>query len=95
MKCYDKSLKISPDYFDAWAEKGASLHRLKKYKEAIKCYDKAIKIDSQVAFIWYYKGLSLFAIKQYGEAAKCAKKALALDPGYEYAKELKKACSSK
>jgi len=34
IKCFDKAIRINPEYADAWISKGLALHRLGKYDEA-------------------------------------------------------------
>jgi tetratricopeptide (TPR) repeat protein len=46
IECFDKALKLKPDYTDVWNIKGLTLHNLKKHSKAIECYNKAIELDS-------------------------------------------------
>lgn len=43
--CYDKALKIKPDYASAWFGKGSAFSSLGKYKEALKSFDKTKQTD--------------------------------------------------
>jgi superkiller protein 3 len=45
-------LKIDPNYYDAWNNKGLALGNLQRYKEAIECFDKAIKINASYTILW-------------------------------------------
>ena len=55
----------------AWRNKGASLHILGSYQEAIACFDQAIELEPKDAFPWYNKGLSLDSLGRYQEAIAC------------------------
>ena len=39
--CYDKAIKMDPEFIWPWTEKGLTYWKSKKYEEAIACYDKA------------------------------------------------------
>ncbi len=82
LDCYDKALKIKPDYIDAWNNKGNVLGDLDEPEEAIKCYDKAIELDPNYAGVWYNKGLALGDLDEPEEAIKHFDKAIELDPDY-------------
>lgn len=50
IQCYDRALRICPDYADAWGNKGVSLHALARDKEAVQCRDKADSIREREEF---------------------------------------------
>jgi len=68
-----------------WNNKGASLHSLGRYQEAIYCLDKALEIDPRNAAAWNNKGISLKTLGRYEEAIYCYDKALEIDPRDAYA----------
>jgi predicted O-linked N-acetylglucosamine transferase (SPINDLY family) len=39
---------IKPDYAEGWGNKGATLHELKHFEEAIYCYDKAVNLKPDI-----------------------------------------------
>lgn len=43
--CFNKALKINPEYADAWANKGSALFYLGQNEEALQCANKAIAIN--------------------------------------------------
>lgn len=45
MECYNKAIKLRPDYSRAWYNKGYILDRLGKYDSSLKCYNKAIELN--------------------------------------------------
>jgi tetratricopeptide (TPR) repeat protein len=60
--------------------KGFSLYRFGKYKEALSCYDKALELNPKNANAWINKGLYLYDFDRYEEAIKCYDKAIKIDP---------------
>ncbi|WP_255458146.1 tetratricopeptide repeat protein [Nitrosarchaeum sp. AC2] len=65
--------------------KGASLHTIENYSDAIICYDSALKIDKKCAMALAYKGLSLGELGNLPDALKHFKKALSIDHDYDLA----------
>jgi serine/threonine protein kinase len=62
-----------------WINKGFSLGRLEKHKEAITCYDNALEIDQDDTLTWCNKGASLNALGNHQDAIICYNKALKID----------------
>jgi tetratricopeptide (TPR) repeat protein len=89
IECYDKALKINPNYAGVWNNKGNALAELAKYKEAIECYDKAIKLNPNSAYAWYNKGNALAELAKYREAIECYDKALEIEPTSKLAQDNK------
>jgi tetratricopeptide (TPR) repeat protein len=56
--CYDKALKIKPDYF-SWHNRGVALANLGRYEEAITCYDKTLEINPDYYLSWHNRGIAL------------------------------------
>lgn len=44
---FDRLVKINPNNYDAWFNRGFILGKLGRYKEAINSYHKAIEIKSK------------------------------------------------
>ncbi|MBW9221687.1 protein kinase [Methanothermococcus sp. SCGC AD-155-C09] len=89
IECYDKALKIDPNYVDAWYNKGVALKNLGKYNEAIMCYDRVLEIDPGYVKAWNNKGDILYKLGRYNEAIKCYDKSLVIrdDPKIKKIKE--------
>ena len=47
LKCYDEAIKLDPECFNAWFNKGGVLGELEKYEESITCFHKAIQLNTQ------------------------------------------------
>jgi tetratricopeptide (TPR) repeat protein len=45
-ECYEKALKINPQYYIGWYNKGGIYFDLKRYEKAIECFDKALELNS-------------------------------------------------
>jgi predicted O-linked N-acetylglucosamine transferase (SPINDLY family) len=73
---------LNPDYAEAWSNKAASLHELKRFDEAIAHYDKALSLKPDYAEAWSNKGVSLHELKRFDEAIAHYDKALSLKPDY-------------
>ena len=58
IECYDKALKIDPQYADAWYNKGYALSKLGRYEKAIECYDRALEIDPKNADLRHNKRIA-------------------------------------
>ena len=82
IECYDKAVRIDPNYTDAWVNKGWNLERLGRLNEAIECYDKAIRIDHNYALPLKYKGTVLDNLGRQNEAIEWYDKAIRMDPNY-------------
>ncbi|MDY6781106.1 MAG: tetratricopeptide repeat protein [Cyanobacteriota bacterium] len=80
LTCYDRALKIKPDYIEAWQGKGYVLMQLQRYEEAIACYDKAIELNPQQSQSWFVRGLILTNLQRYEEAIASFDKATLLQP---------------
>jgi len=44
IECYDRAIKIDPNYKEAWNGKGVSLRKLGQQKDADRCFAKAIEL---------------------------------------------------
>ena len=92
INCYDRVLKINPEYEKALYEKARVLEKQKKYEEAIKCFVMALKINPHNTSAredgnrlsdnldWYKKGMELNSRKQYKEAIEYFNKTLEINP---------------
>lgn len=47
LRCFDKALKMNPNYVDAWVRKGVTLFDMGENYEALVCFNKAVTLDSQ------------------------------------------------
>ena len=47
--CFDKAIKMNPEYADAWVNKGSALFYLGRNEEALQCAKKALTINPNLA----------------------------------------------
>ncbi|MBW4679426.1 MAG: tetratricopeptide repeat protein [Microcoleus vaginatus WJT46-NPBG5] len=80
LDCFQKAVKLKPDFIPAWVYQGITLEQLQRYEEAIACYNEAIKINPNVADLWYNKGATLCNLRRYQEAVQCFDKVLEIEP---------------
>jgi tetratricopeptide (TPR) repeat protein len=75
---YDEAVKIKPDYYQAWYNRGLALRHLEKFAEAVNSFDEAVKIKPDFHSAWNNRGAVLSdnlqryedAILSYNEAVK-------------------------
>ncbi|CUT05214.1 TPR end-of-group domain-containing protein, partial [Candidatus Kryptonium thompsonii] len=73
----------SPDFAEAWNNKGAILGELGKYKEALEAINKAIELKPDYPDAWYNKAC-IYSLKgDRGNALKHLSKAIELNPEYK------------
>lgn len=80
IECYDKLLKIYPNYSKGWNNKAFALHNLNRLDEAIECYDEALKIDPTFISTLRNKAHALRTLNRFDEAIKCDDKVLKINP---------------
>jgi tetratricopeptide (TPR) repeat protein len=70
---YNKALKIKPDDYEVWKNRGSSLSKLERYEEAISSYEKALSFDpaKHDFSIWNDQGIALQELGRYEEAINC------------------------
>ncbi len=78
--CYEKSIKLNPNYSEAINNLGTVFYAKKNYRRAINEYKKALKLAPNSASIHSNLGTGFFARKRYSEAADEYQLALQLDP---------------
>ena len=59
LQCFEKAIKIKPDFADAWSDKGWTLGLIGKNEEEIECCDRAIQLNSKDYRAWWNKGTAL------------------------------------
>ncbi|MDZ7957969.1 MAG: tetratricopeptide repeat protein [Aulosira sp. DedQUE10] len=78
--CWDKTIKIQPNYYPAWGNRGIVLTKLGRFAEAIASYDKVLAIKPDDYLAWYYRGNVLDEDGQHEQAIASYDKAVALKP---------------
>ena len=65
-----------------WKDKGNSLVKEKKYKEALDCYSKAIELDPNDPILYSNRSAMHLNLSEFDEAINDAEKAISLKPDY-------------
>ena len=81
-----KTIKIKPNFLEAWLTKSAIHLDLSQYEEALCSADEAIKIDSQNYKAWNNRGLACQSVGNFLEAEVSFKKAVDINPEYHNGK---------
>lgn len=68
LRCFDKALKMNPNYVDAWVRKGVTLFDMGDNYEALVCFNKAVTLDSQSFKARYNRGKTFYLQWNYEEA---------------------------
>lgn len=79
---FDLAIKLQPDFFEAYGNRGAMLVALGRHNEAIDSYRKAIAIRPDFADAHCNLGSALTHLQRYEEALASLDRALALRPDY-------------
>ena len=79
-RCYERAIKLRPDYAEAINNLGTVYYARKSYRRSITQYKKALRLTPQSASILSNLGTSYFARKNYDLAFATYQQALALDP---------------
>lgn len=80
IQCFDKSIKLNPNYAYAWSNKCSALGYQGSFDEAVRACDEAINLDPELIPAWMGKGSALTNLNQADEAIKAFDKAISLDP---------------
>ena len=78
---YDLAIKIQPDFYEAWYNRGNGFGKLPDYEEAFVSYEKAIALQPDRYESWYNRGWILRKLERYEEAIASYDKAISLEPG--------------
>ena len=83
IQAFDNTIKLDPDYVDAYYWKGYVLNDVARFEEALETYDKAMLLDPENYRIWGAKGNTLYDMGRYEEAIKEYDKIIELKPNDE------------
>ncbi|MHA2219527.1 MAG: tetratricopeptide repeat protein [Candidatus Hodarchaeales archaeon] len=77
---YDKTIKLDPDYVNAYNNRGVSYDELEKYDRAIENFNKAIELKPEKADYYSNRGVSYRKLGKYERAIEDYDKAIELNP---------------
>jgi len=84
---FDKSIKKSYTFLNAYLEKGIALYHLKEYQKAMTVFELAITVSNNFPDAFYWKGRCQEAMGQTAEAKLNYQRAYGLDNTFTEAKE--------
>ena len=82
LHCFDKVLKISPNFHFAWDSKGNCLLYLRRYEEARDIYQKGIELNPQSVRLWFGLALAQKMLSKIQDAMKSLDKILKLNSDF-------------
>ncbi|OPY39712.1 MAG: Tetratricopeptide repeat protein [Methanoregulaceae archaeon PtaU1.Bin222] len=71
MKCFDRSLSLSPRNIRVIASKGIALRELDRLSESLACFNRALELNAVNSFVWFHKSLTLRKMGRDKEADEC------------------------
>ena len=77
LECFNKALKLDPNYANAWYNKGFTLFNIGNYPDANECFDKFLEIDPENVHAYsviLLKTTGLFILKEYQEQLELSNK---------------------
>jgi tetratricopeptide (TPR) repeat protein len=76
IRCFELSLRIDPQFVNAWIKKGYAHFHLSEYSVAISCYDNALDLDINNFEAWNLKGLAYYRMNNLLKAIECCEKSI-------------------
>ena len=86
---YNEAIKITPDNYDAWNNRGVTLAKLGSYEESISSFDKILAIKPDYYQAWNNRGIALRNLGFYEESISSFDKVLVIQPDYYQAWSLR------
>lgn len=80
IRCFDKALKLYPEYLDAWVRKGVTLLDIGEDYEAQVCLNRAVKLNPKSFKARYNRGKCLLRLKYYEESLLDFQQAISIKP---------------
>jgi len=80
LAAYDQVIKLDPNHYRAWINRGNILTNLGQLVQAIASYDRAIEIKPDAELAWSNRGDAFYDLERYEEAIASWDKALEIDP---------------
>ena len=80
IRCFDKALKLNPNYLEAWVRKGVTLLDIGEDYDAQVCLSKAVKLNPKSFKARYNRGKCLLRLKYYEEAILDFQQAVSIKP---------------
>jgi len=85
LESFDEAIRLYPEYFDAYTNRGAVYNTLGQYQQAIRDLDKAIQLKPRVALAYNNRGNAYGDLNQLHRAIQDYDEAIRLDPQFALA----------
>ncbi|MEW6536139.1 MAG: DUF1266 domain-containing protein [Candidatus Auribacterota bacterium] len=85
LKAYDDAIKLDPNNYRAWNERGLIFEKWADWEEALKSHEKAVTINPGFALGWTNKGYVLGELNRDSEALQAHETALDIQPDFPLA----------
>ena len=82
IKVYDTVIRLTPDFADAYINRGDARKNLGDFKGAIKDYDMVIRLGDDYAYVYVSRGIAKSNLGDKKGAIKDYDRAIRLDPAY-------------
>ena len=82
IKVYDAVIRLTPDFADAYINRGDVRKNLGDFEDAIKDYDTAIRLGDDYAYVYFNRGFAKANVGDKKGAIKDYDRAIRLDPAY-------------
>jgi tetratricopeptide (TPR) repeat protein len=79
---YECTVRLRPDFADAWLNRGNVLHALMNLDDAVRSYDFAIGVNSNFYLAYYNRGVVLKELNRFKEAKDSYDNAIRLRPDF-------------
>jgi len=79
---YQQSLKLKPDFIEAWSNLGAVLFNLQEYEDALIIFNTAIDLSPDNPNLWFNRGFTFTLLKRPQEANDSYEKCLQIKPDF-------------
>jgi tetratricopeptide (TPR) repeat protein len=76
IRCFELSVRIDPQFVNAWIKKGYAHFHLGEYTVAISCYNNALDLDINNFEAWNLKGLAYYRMNNLEKAVECCEKSI-------------------
>ena len=77
IECFNKTLKLDPNYESAWYNKGYSLFYIDNYQKANECFDRLLELNPENVYavtVMQFKASGLFMLENYQEQLELSDK---------------------
>ncbi|MDE0086835.1 MAG: tetratricopeptide repeat protein, partial [Candidatus Poribacteria bacterium] len=78
LKDFDEAIRLKPDYFDAYFQRGLVLKELQEYPSALNDFDRAIELNPNDISVYYNRSETLFLLQLIDDARQDLEFALEL-----------------